>query len=130
MSKPSEHLTFQYEELNKFNDQLRMMTQWGVLPTDPGFQRLLSARGAALGKLGFKLPRITSLIAKLIGLSPGEISLWADAEIGWLTEARAGPGAPPVRKHISDELAKTILQGDLTHELFETLLVPDVAIDN
>ena len=129
MSKPGEHLNFQFAELNKFNDQLRQMRQWGVLPTDPGFQRLLNARGAALGKLGFRLPRITSLIVKLLGLSPGEISLWADAEIGWLTEAKAGPGAVPVRKHIGDELAKTILQGNLTHELFAALLIPDEGID-
>ena len=125
MSRPSEHLQFQWSELARFNSQLGMMRSWGVLETDPGFLALFKARGAAMGKLGLRLPRITTLITKLIGLSPGELTLWSDAEIGWMTEARAAPGAPPVYRSVSDQVAESIIKGKLTHEQFEALKVPD-----
>jgi len=125
MSTPGEHRKFQYEELGKLDKQLSMMRGWGVLETDPGFLRLSSARGAVMGKLGLKLPRTTTLVLSLLGLSPGGIKLWADAELGWLTEARVKPGAPPVYKYVSDEVAEKIVKRELTHELFEELVTPD-----
>ena len=125
MSTPDEHRKFQFDELHKLDDQLGMMKRWGVLPSDPGFQRLLGARGAAMGKLGLRIPSTTTLILKLIGLSPGEIKLWANAEIGWMTEARARPGAPPVYKYVSDEIAEKIVKRELTHELHDSLFAPD-----
>ena len=130
MSLPSEHLQFQYAEVQKLDDQIRMMRRWGVSELDPGFQRLLSVRGLATSKLGFRLPRITSLILKLVGLSPGTINLWADAELGWMTESRARPGALPVYKYVSDEIAEKIVKREITHELEEQLLTLDVDIDN
>jgi len=90
----------------------------------------MNARGAAMGKLGLRLPRITSLIAKLIGFSPGEITLWADAELGWMSEARERPGAPPVYKYVSDEIAEKIVKREVTPELEEQLLQPEVDTDN
>jgi len=125
MSKPSEHLTFQYNELNKLNEQLEMMRKWGVSETDPGFLNLMTARGAAMGKIGLYKPRTTVLAFSIPGLSPGELKLWSDAEIGWKTEARAKPGAPPVYKSVSDAVAERIVKGELTHEEFMELLTPD-----
>jgi len=125
VSSPSEHLSFQYAELNRFSEQLDMMRRWGVSESDPGFQRLLEARGAAMGKLGLLQPRTTALALFIPGLSPGEVKLWADAEIGWMTEARVKPGAPPVYKYVSDEVAEKIVKGELTHELEEELMTPD-----
>jgi len=118
MSKPSEHLNFQYSELSRINSALRSMRGWGVLESDPGFQRLWKARGAAIAKIGIKAPRITTLIAKLIGLSPGELKLWEDAEIGWMVETRAKAGAPPVYRYVSDAIAERIVKKTLTHEEF------------
>ena len=125
MSTPKEHVTFQWNELAKLDDQLRMMRGWGVSELDPGFQALFKARGAALGKLGLRLPRTSTLIKLLIELSPGELKLWSDAEIGWMVETRAKPGAPPVYHSVSDQVAETIIKGELTHEEFEALKVPD-----
>jgi len=124
MSKPSEHLKFQYAELNKLTSQLGMMRRWGVSELDPGFKRLLSARGAAMGKLGLRLPRTTTMVTSLLGLSPGEIKLWADAEMGWMTEARVKPGALPVYKYVTDEVAEKLIKGELTKELELTLMTP------
>ncbi|MBA7559930.1 hypothetical protein ES708_01548 [subsurface metagenome] len=78
-----------------------------------------------MSKLGLRVPRISVLVKLLFALSPGEIKLWADAELGWMTEARARPGAPPVYKYVSDEVAEKIVKGEITHELEEQLLEPD-----
>lgn len=125
MSEPDAHIKFQYDELHKLDEQLGMMRKWGVLETDPGFKALFKARGAALGKLGLRRPSITSLIRMLPGLSPGEVRLWADAEKGWMIEARAEPSAQPKYKYVSDEVAEKIVKEELTHEEFLELLVPD-----
>ena len=124
MSTPTEHLKFQWAELHKIDEQLGMMRHWGVLESDPGFLRLLNVRGAAMGKLGLRLPRITTLVTTLLGLSPGELKLWADAELGWMVEAREKPGAPPVYRSVTDEIARALLKGELTHELEESLMAP------
>ncbi len=125
MSKPSEHLKFQYAEIARLEGELEQLKAWGVPETEGGFQRLGSAIDTAFGKVGRFLSRTTTLIRTITGLSPGEIKLWADAELGWMTEARARPGAAPVYKYISDEVAEKLVKGELTHELFEQLLVPD-----
>lgn len=125
MSTGKEHLKFQYAELNKLDEQLGWMRHWGVLESDPGLQRLMKARGEAMAKLGLRKPRISTLVRVLPGLSPGEIKLWSDAEMGWLTEARAKSGAPPVYKYVTDEVAEKLVKGELTHELAATLMTPD-----
>jgi len=128
MSEPDEHITSQWDEFSKLESQLNMMRRWGVSELDPGFQALFRARGAALAKVGLMMPRLPTLITLLAALSPGEITLFADAEIGWLVEARAKPGAPPVYKYVSDEIAEKIVKGEITHELEEELMTPDTYI--
>jgi len=125
MSTPGEHTKFQYAELNKLNSQLTMMRRWGVSEFDPGFKNLMSARGAIMGKLGLYLPRTTTMVGSFPGLSPGSIKLWADAELGWMTEARVKPGALPVYKYVSDEVAEKLVKKELTPELEKELMTPD-----
>lgn len=130
MSFPAEHLKFQHAEIARLRHELNQLRSWGVPETEWSFQRLGRAIDTAIGKVGFVRPRITTLVWRLIGLSPGEINLWADAELGWMTEARARPGALPVYKYVSDEIAEKIVKREITHELEEQLLTPDVDIDN
>lgn len=125
MSTPKEHIDFQWAELRKLDLQLTQMRQWGVSETDPGYQRLFSARGTAMGKLGLLKPRTTTLIVSRAGLSPGELKLWADAELGFKVEARVSPGASPVYRFVSDAIAEKIVKGILTHEEFTELIAPD-----
>lgn len=88
-------------------------------------RELYSIRGQLLARVGIKYPRTITKILKLIGLSPGTVTLWHDVESGWMTEARARPGAPPVYKAASDEVALVILKREVTHELEAQLLTPD-----
>lgn len=78
-----------------------------------------------MGQIGVKFPRTTSLLTKLIALSPGSIALWHDVESGFMSEARAYPGAPPVYKGVSDEVAMAILKKEITKELEAELMAPD-----
>ena len=125
MSTPAQHTNFQFAEVNKLSKQLGQMRSWGVSALDPGYLRLNSALSEAIGKVGFRLPRTTTLIRLLAGLSPGEVRLWADAEIGWIAESRVEPGAPPVYKQVTDQEAEKIATGKLTHELEERLMAPE-----
>jgi len=86
---------------------------------------LTRIRGEIYAQLGFRIPSPISLILKLFGLSPGEIKLWYHAESGWMTGARARPGARQVYRSVSREVAYQILRGELTHELEETLMAPE-----
>lgn len=126
MSRPSDHLEFQWAEVNRINDALSTLRRFGISELDPAYQILYKARGAALGKLGLVKPRLTTLIKLLAGLSPGEIRLFADAELGWLVEATSEPGAQPVRRYVSDEVAVQLIKGELTHELEAELMTPEV----
>jgi len=125
MSTPADHIDFQQREFDKLTSQVNMMRQWGISDLDPGFQKLMAARSEAFSKIGLNLPRTTTLIKTLVGLSPGEIKLWADAEIGWVVESTAAPGAPVVRKLVPDQVAELLLTGKMTHELEEVLMAPD-----
>ena len=89
------------------------------------YNALYGVRGKLLAQVGLKFPRTISAILKLLGLSPGAITLWHDVESGWLVEARAKPGASPVYHYVKDDVAVAILSGKLTHELETTLMTPD-----
>ena len=114
-----------YRQLNEFNRSLNILSQAGFGPGSGPFEAINSIRSSTLAKLGLKTPRPTSLLLKLTGLSPGIIKLFHDAESGFMSEARVKPGAPPVLRHISDDVAITILKGELTHEIEDELMTPD-----
>lgn len=114
-----------YNQIREVERALSAMRRFGIAETAPAYKQLYAIRGKLLKQVGFKFPRITSLLAKLVGLSPGEVRLWHDLEAGWMVEARAGPGAPPIYRSVSDEIAMTILKGELTKELEATLMAPD-----
>jgi len=119
-----------WQQVNEINKALSTMRKYGISEVSPAFQQLSSIRGKLMAQVGFKFPRILSLLVKLSGFSPGIIKLWHDGEAGWMSEARTRPGAPPIYKAASDEVAMAILKEEITPELEERLLTPDVAIDN
>lgn len=124
MSVPDVHKQFQYNELTEFTNSLNLLRRAGISIDNPAYQVLYKARAQALGKLGLLQPRLTTLVRLLAGLSPGEIRLFRDAERGWLVEAISKPGATPIRRYVSDEIAVTLIKGELTHELEAELMTP------
>ena len=88
-------------------------------------RELFALRGKLLKQTGLKFPRSITSILKVVGLSPGTITLFHDIEGGWLVDARVKAGAPPVYHYVKDEVAVAILSGKLTHELEAELMKPD-----
>ncbi len=121
---PCSTLAQRYAAQN-ISNALETLRRAGVLPTSPNFLNLQKVMGDYNLNIGFKIPRPVTLILKLFGLSPGTVTLWHDADSGFFTEARTGAGAPPVYHHVSDEIAETILKGQLTHEIEDKLMTTD-----
>ena len=114
-----------WQQIHRLDESLGSMRVSGISPMSGPYQELYSLRGKLMAQIGFKFPREITMLLKLIGLSPGTITLWHDVESGFMSEARATPGAPPVYKHVSDEVAMAILKREVTKELEAELLTPD-----
>ena len=114
-----------WQQINRLDKSMDTMRMHGILPGAGPFDELSKLRGKLMGQVGIKLPRTTSFLTKLIALSPGSITLWHDVESGFMSEARASPGAPPVYKAVSNEVAMALLKKELTRELEEELMTPD-----
>lgn len=114
-----------WQQIGELDRVLRSLRIHGLGEGTAAYQEIWKIRGRVFGKLGLKLPREVNLILRLLALSPGTILLWHDVESGWMTEARARPGAPPVYRRATDEVAVALLKGELTHELELQLMTPD-----
>lgn len=122
---PSTSTKYQYRQLDEIDQALETMRKYGIPEVSEAYQKLYGMRYKLMPQVGIKFPRIVVQLIKLIGLSPGVITLWHDIEEGWMSEARASPGAPPVYKRASDEVAMAILKHEVTPELQKDLLTPD-----
>jgi len=114
-----------WSQINELERALGTMRKFGISELSGPYQELFKLRGKLMAQVGIKFPRTVTQLLKLLALSPGTLTLWHDVESGWMTEARAAPGAPPVYKKASDEVAMAILKGEITHELEQQLLTPD-----
>ena len=116
---------YNYRQVGELDRAMDVLRGAGFSEDSLPFKSLYSVRGRILAQIGFKFPKLPSLLGLLAGLSPGTIKIWHDIESGWMSEARARPGAPPVYKRVSDEVAITILKKEVTKELEAELLTPD-----
>lgn len=114
-----------WRQVNRVSESLDVMRRSGISASSPAFQQLFSLRGKLLGQVGVKYPREVTMMLKIMGLSPGSVTLWHDLESGWMSEARESPGAPPVYKLATNEVAMTLLKGEMTKELELELMAPD-----
>ncbi len=119
-----------WQQIRELERALGSMSRFGIAIDSDAYRQLSSLRGKLMKQVGFKFPRTISALVKLVGLSPGTLTLWHDVESGWMTEARERPGAPPVYRAVGDDIAMAILKREVTHELKEQLLTPVVDIDN
>ena len=113
---------YQQRSLARLDRGMEMMRLEGIPELSTPFRALSEARSQLMRNIGIKMPRNVVSLLRLYGLSPGTIQLWHDDESGFFTEARATPGAPPIYKHISDDVAIVLLKGELTKELEEQLM--------
>jgi len=116
---------YHYRQLQEVDRAMSALRLRGIPITNPAMSGLSAIRGKLLAQIGIKYPRVISLLAKIIALSPGSIKLWHDVESGWMTEARRKPGAPPVYRSVDDDVAAMLVRGEMTHELEESLMTPD-----
>ena len=118
-------LSHQYRALNELDRTLRVLTRAGFGPLTEPYAAVFKMKGDLMGKLGLRIPKATGLLRALVALSPGSLRLYHDSECGFMTEAREKPGGPPVYHHVTDDVAITILRGEMTHELEAELMKPD-----
>lgn len=115
---------YQWRQVHELDTALATMRRYGIPETAEAYQTLYRQRGTLIAKIGYKFPTATNLIGSVAGLSPGVIKVWYHNESGWMSEARAKPGAPPVYKRVSDVIAMAILKKELTLEQEKELLTP------
>jgi len=118
-------LYHQYRQLNEVQRTLRVLTKAGFGPLSEPFQAIYKLQGKLMGYMGLRNAKPISLLKLLGGLSPGSVKLFHDSETGWFTEARERDGAPPVYHHVTDDVAMTVLRGEMTHELEAELMKSD-----
>ncbi|MBU2685737.1 MAG: hypothetical protein KKF27_21040, partial [Gammaproteobacteria bacterium] len=111
-----------WSQVREIERALGTMTRFGIPEVSEAYKKLYGIRARLLAQVGFKFPRTVSQLVKMVGLSPGTVTLWHDIESGWMSEARAKPGAPPVYRSVPDEVAMAILKGELTKELEQELM--------
>lgn len=119
-----------WDQLREVERALKTMRTFGISMELPGYRELYKIRGELLQSVGLGKPRIITQLARFIGFSPGTFAVWHDLESGWMSEARAYPGVPPVYHLVDDDTAMDILQGRLTPELEARLLAPPIGVDN
>lgn len=114
-----------WKQIQEIERALGTVQRAGFGPGTDVYNVLWGQRGKLFGQLGFKAPRSIIDIIKIIGLSPGTITLFEDVEAGWLTMARKTPESPPVYHYVDDDIATAILKKELTKELEQLLMEPD-----
>jgi len=114
-----------WAQVNELDRAMGTMRRYGIPEESDAYQSLWGQRGRLMAEIGQKFPRETLQMRLISALYSPVIRLWHDIESGWMVEAREKPGAPPVYKSVSDEVAMAILKGEVTPELEEELVTPD-----
>jgi len=119
-----------YQQLREIEKALGSIRRAGLPASSRPYQELYKLRGKILAQVSYKLPRTVTQLVRIAGLSPGILALWHDAESGFMVEARAYPGAPPVYHRVEESIAEDLLAGRHLHEYEEFYLRPPVGVDN
>ena len=114
-----------WQQIHEADRALDVFRLYGIPEISEVYRKVYGIRAKLLAQVGIKFPRSVTQLIRLVGFSPGVFALWHDVEAGWMSEARARPGAPPIYKSVSDEVAMAIVKQELTPELEAQLLTPD-----
>jgi len=113
-----------WEQVHVIEREIGKLRTLGLTEQMPLYRELYQLRGRWMGMLGLKVPKVTQLVAAVLGLSPGEFRVWFDIETGWMVEARREKGAPPIYHSIDAETAVKISNRELSPDLEKRLLTP------
>jgi len=113
-----------YGAIRNLENELRSLRRAGMGAGNPVYDSLFRARADIYKAVGLKLPKSVQAIASLVGLSPGIIRVWFDAEEGWFSEARMTPNHTPVYRQISRDTALRLINRDFDHQLEYELMTP------
>jgi len=111
--------------IQNVRNKLRVAEINGFDPLSDLYKAIYKVQADLGLSVGWMKPKKMTLLRILAGLSPGSIKIWLDSDSGWFTEARVQDEALPVYHYVSDDVAMTLLKGELTHELEATLMTPD-----
>uniref|UniRef100_A0A6M3JYF6 Uncharacterized protein n=1 Tax=viral metagenome TaxID=1070528 RepID=A0A6M3JYF6_9ZZZZ len=114
-----------WQQIRTAERALGDLDRLGLGPGTEAYEAVLSQRGKLLAQVGMKFPRIDYSLSMWREFSPQRIRAWFDPEFGFMVEGRASPGAPPVYKTVSAEMAAAVIKGELTPEMKEALVKPD-----
>ena len=120
----SESTDYHWYQVHKAEADLDTLRRLTVEETHPAYQRAWQARGEALGKVGYKSPRIQAWLIDWATYSPTLIRLIEDTELGFVAVVKAHKGAAPIYKLVSNEVAVAIIKGEVTPKLEKELLTP------
>ena len=119
-----------WKQVSEIEDAISAMRGAGIGELTAPFQILERERARLLRNIGVKMPRAVNLLARIVGLSPGVIALFHDVEEGFMVEARTEPKAEPVYKLVPADVAMKVLKHEISPELEEYLMTPELNIDN
>lgn len=116
-----------FEQLSEIDKGLATLIRAGMGPLNPAYEALYKVRGSIMGKLRLAAPtpRLPTLLKVLAALSPGELKVFFDNEVGWIAEGTPTPGAPPVIRSISHEQAVLLMGPEPPPDLVHQLLKPE-----
>jgi len=119
-----------WKQVHTIEKALSDMDQ-GILPYSAEYHGILEGkRGALMATIGYKFPREGLDLMPTTFLSPESFKAILDSEIGYVVMARRSPKALPVYHTVSAEEAGAVMRSEISPELKERLLTPDVDIDN
>jgi hypothetical protein len=113
-----------WEQVHNIEREINKLRTLGITQQMPVYRELYHLRARWVNMLGLKTPKVTQLVATVLGLSPGEFRVWFDIETGWMVEARREKGADPVYHSVDAETAVKVSNRELTPELEKWLLTP------
>ena len=113
-----------WQQVRTAESALSELEKLGLGPGTPAYQAVWKKRGELLATIGAKFPRIDYSLSMWREFSPGRVRVWFDPEFGFLVEARAKPGALPIYKRVTPEVAVAVIKGEVTPELKAQLLAP------
>uniref|UniRef100_A0A6H2A0N3 Uncharacterized protein n=1 Tax=viral metagenome TaxID=1070528 RepID=A0A6H2A0N3_9ZZZZ len=136
-----------WTHISSLDSALNTLRRAGIPTGSEAYQALLGERGKAFGQLGrivgttvsptaavrlgisLMLPvglgRAVSVVSRLFGFSPGELTVLFDVETGWVSSYSPGPTLPTIVRSITQAQAELVLRGDPPPELVHLLETPD-----